>query len=68
MSYPAVHARKLKDTCKTRWIQHIDSYTIFLDLLPAPHMTLQVMVSPANFDELGTDWNWDGETLIKANA
>ena len=22
----------------------------------------------ANVDELGTDWNWDGETLIKANA
>ena len=68
VSCQAVHAKKLKDTCKTRWIQHIFSYAIFLELLPAMHMTLQAMVSPANFDELGTDWNWDGETLIKANA
>ena len=64
----AVHAKKLKDTCKTRWIQHIDYYAIFPELLPAMHVTLQAMVSPAKFDELGTDWNWDGETMIKANA
>ena len=44
----SAHAKKLKDTCKTRWIQHIDSYTIFLELLPAVHTTLQAMVSPAN--------------------
>lgn len=37
---PSAHAKKLKDTCKTRWIQHIDSYTVFLELLPALHMTL----------------------------
>ena len=59
---PSAHAKKLKDTCKTRWIQHIDSYTIFLELLPAVHTTLQAMVSPANYQEFGTEWNWDGET------
>ncbi len=65
---PKAHAKKLKDNCKTRWIEHIDSYTIFLELLPAVHTTLQAMVSPANFEELGTDWNWDRETLMKATG
>ena len=65
---PTAHAKKLKDTCKTRWIQHIDSYTVFVELLPALHTTLQAMICPANFIELGTDWGWDAETLVKANG
>ena len=40
VSCHAVHAKKLKDTCKTRWIQHIDYYAIFLELLPAMHVSL----------------------------
>ncbi len=65
---PKAHAKKLKDSCKTRWIQHIDSYIVFLELLPAVHMTLEAMVSPDSFDDLGTDWNWVGETVMKANG
>ena len=65
---PTAHAKKLKDACKTRWIQLIDSYTVFLELLPAVLMTLQAMASPATFEDLGTDWNWDSETVMKANG
>ena len=65
---PTACSKKLKDTCKTRWIQHIDSYTVFMELLPAIHTTLQAMVSPANFPEFGNDWNWDGETVMKATG
>ena len=63
----ATNAKKLKDACRTRWIQRIDSYTVFLELLPAVHMTLQAMICPSQFENLG-DWNWDGETLTKANG
>ena len=65
---PVTHAKKLKDACRTRWIQHIDSYTVFLELLPAVHTALQAISCPSQFKELGTDWSWDGETLTKANG
>lgn len=26
------------------------------------------MVSPTSFDDLGTDWNWDAETVMKASG
>ena len=31
-------------------------------------MTLQAMASFATFENLGSDWNWDGETVMKANG
>ena len=31
-------------------------------------MTLQAISSPGQFEDLGTNWNWDGETLSKANG
>ena len=65
---PETNTKKLKDACRTRWVERIDSYTVFLELLPALSITLQAMVSPNQFQELGTDWTWDGETVIKANG
>ncbi len=65
---PTVTYKKLKDACQTRWVQCIDSYVIFLELLPAVHVTLQAIICPGQFENLGTDWNWDGETLTKANG
>ena len=65
---PLAHAKKLKDTCKIRWIQHIDSYTVLLELLPAVHPTLQAMVSPMKYQECGTECKWNGETVMKATG
>ena len=65
---PSAKAKKLKDACRTRWIQHIDSYVVFLELLPAVHATLQAMISPTAYEEYGSDWNWDSETLTKATG
>ena len=56
-------AKKLKDACRTRWVYRIDSYVVFLELLPAVHA-----VHPSMHQELGTDWNWNGETITKANG
>ena len=62
------NAKKLKDACRTRWIQRIDSYTVFLELLPAVHVTLQAVTCPHLYESLGTDWKWDTDTITKANS
>ena len=61
-------ARKLKDACRTRWVYRIDSYVVFLELLPAVHTALDAIVHPSMHQELGTDWDWDGESITKANG
>lgn len=60
--------KKLKDACRIRWVERINSCAVFLELLPALHMCLQAMVHPSLHTDLGTDWSWDGETIIKANG
>ena len=49
---PVAKARKLKDACRTRWVQRIDSYVVFFELLPAVHNCLQAMVHPSQSQEL----------------
>ena len=61
-------AKKLKYACRTRWVERIDSYAVFLMLLPAIHLCLDAMVHPHMHRQLGTEWNWDGETITKANG
>lgn len=61
-------AKKLKDSCRTHWVERIDSYLVFLDLLPALHKCLQAMVNKSAHPDLGIDWSWDGEMITKANG
>ena len=49
-------------------MERIDSYAVFLELLPALHTCLQAMVDRNSHTDLGTDWSWDGETITKANG
>ena len=49
--------KKLRDACRTRWVERIDSYAVFLELLPALHMCVQAMVHPSLHTDLGTDWS-----------
>ena len=44
-------AKKLKDACRTRWVERIDSYIVFLDLLLAVHRTLSAMVNSNELPE-----------------
>ena len=37
-------AKKLKDARRTRWVYCIDSYVVFLELLPAVHTVLDAIV------------------------
>ena len=45
MVNPVPKAKKLKDASRTRWIERIDSYVVFLELIPAVHLTLQALIS-----------------------
>ena len=65
---PPNKAKKLTDTCRTRWIQRIDSYAVFMELLPALVIVLQAMVFPSQFGNLHCDWDCDGETVMKATG
>ena len=60
--------KNLKDACLTCWVERIDSYAVFLELLLALHVRLEAMVHPQLHQQVGTDWNWDGETITKANV
>ena len=50
-------AKKLKDACRTQWIERIDSYSVFLELLPLVCTCLQAIVHPASHPDLGADWS-----------
>ena len=65
---PTPRAVKLKDVCRTRWVERIDAYATFLELLPPLHASLQAMVHPTLHCDLGTDWNWDEEAITQANG
>ena len=58
---PKSKHKKLKDVCKTRWVQRLDSLEVFIELLLALTETL---------DEIrtNTDKHWNSESTIKANA
>ncbi len=56
---------KLKDLCKTRWIQRIDSYSTFFQLYPFVVQTMEAIVTRNS--EYG-EWLWDSETITKANG
>ena len=68
MADSEVKAKKLKDACRTHWVERIDSYIIFLQLLPAAHTCLQAVINPNQHEELGTQWSLDGETITKAHG
>ena len=44
------------------------SFIVFLELLPALHTTLQAMVFPRQYQDLGNKWSWDGDSVTKANG
>ena len=68
VSTTGAKTRKLKDACRTRWVYRIDSYVTFWELFPAVHTVLEAIVHPNVHQQLGTDWNWDGESITKANG
>ena len=63
---PSEKQVKLKDLCRTRWIQRIDSYLFFYDLYPAILKTMEgISICTLEYDG---NWSWDSETIAKANG
>ena len=58
-----VNKCKLKDVCKTRWIERVDSYSIFFELYP---FVIQVMEDICHCNS--SEWSWDSESITKANG
>ena len=42
--------------------------SFLLELLPTLHLCLEAIVHPQLYEQVGTDWNWDGETITKASG
>ncbi len=61
---PNESKKKLKDLCKTRLVQRIDSYTVFYDLYPCIIKTMEAISTQRSTSE----WSWDTETLTKARG
>lgn len=55
--------KKLKDLCKTRWIERIDTYATFFDLFPSIIITLEAISTGRD-----SNWNWDAESRLKASG
>ena len=53
-----------KDLCRTRWVQRIDSYTVFDDLYPFIIKAMEAI----SFTGGNSEWLWDTETLTKARG
>ena len=62
---PGEKKEKLKDLCRTRWVQRIDSYTVFYDLYSAITKTMELISTCRS--EYG-DWSWDTDSLTKARG
>lgn len=64
-SADGVKTSKLKDLCKTRWIEPVDSFLAFYDLYPFIIHTMQA-ISTGSLEH--GDWSWDPDTMTKANG
>ena len=66
-SNTVISAQKLKDVCRTRWIERIEAYETFFSLFPSLIMVLQAMVCSSAHGQFG-EWNWDSETTSRAQG
>jgi hypothetical protein len=62
---PAAKKVKLKDLCKTWWVERVDAYLVFYDLYPA---LIETMKAINTCDPDYGDWAWDQETMTRANG
>ena len=59
---PQIKKKKLKDCCRTRWVQRVDSFTIFLDLFKVICNALSHIS-----EDVGGNWNSDSITLASCH-
>ena len=63
--------RKLKDLCKTRWVERHSTFETLFELYEYIVIALNEICHPSNDESIYPDnecWNWDSETRTKANG
>ena len=70
---PETKKRKLKNLCKTRWVERHSTFETIFDLYEYIVVTLNEICEPTDderfYSEDGiAEWNWDSETKTKANG
>ena len=68
---PESKKRKLKDLCKTQWIERHSTYETIFDLYEYVVITLNEMCEPTNDDRFypnNKEWSWDAKTKTMANG
>ena len=63
---PEARKQKLRDLCRTRWVQHHEAYEAFTELYPSVIDMLCIMLHEEDHTETYGRWNWDRETLTRA--
>ncbi|CAH3116263.1 unnamed protein product [Porites lobata] len=67
---PDSQRTKIRDLCRTRWVERHEAYETFALLLPSIVKTFEVILDEQQHKQYSTEtpWNWDRETLQKANG
>ena len=60
-----IQLKKLKGLCKTRWVERHTFYETFYSLYPNVCLCLEETLHPS---QENARWNWDRETLVKAQG
>ena len=68
INQPDVRKQKIRDLCRTRWIQRHEAYEAFTELHPSTVEALDVMLHEHANREKYSEWNWERETLSRGNG
>ena len=67
---PDSRRSKIRDLCRTRWVERHEANETFAQLLPSIVKTFEVILDEHQHHQysLETPWNWDRETVQKASG
>ena len=71
MYCPNTRHEKLKGLCKTRWVERHTCLETFLELYEYTVACLNAICKPTSYPEVqehAGDWNWDRESVFKAQG
>ena len=67
---PDSQRTKIRHLCRTHWVERHEAYETFTLLLPSIVKTFEVILDEQQHKQYSTEtpWNWDRETLQRANS
>ena len=69
LDQPECQGTKICDICRNRWVEHHEAHETFVQLLLSVVKTFAAILDEQQHQQYSTDtsWNWDRETLQRAN-